>query len=301
MPRKVPRETVNRWRQLSAEGKSYKAIGKETGWDQRTVARFLKTDIRFSEPGTIRRELFKERLGHHWDMLVGESTESLRRTKGFDPWEFVEFVGKAGPHQFEIAGATVSVDDKWKVQVEVSASLERACQLLRQHLSDDVIWRSVQAWESAVSRDLVARRELYEAVEKQLRNARGWELAQTPVEPMVPTLLAGSVEYVYEVSLSEASGFSGRAIALESFHTEQGGRIDAGSRVLASAPGQKEALHKLLERVVRTMAASSEAAGAAATYRSVKSATNEVHLLLEDLRLLPYLPAVCDVCYRFAE
>ena len=309
MPRKVNREIVQEWRRLAAQGISYNEIGKATKWDQRTVSKHLKNDIRFSEPDTIRRELFKERLGIHWDRLVQESVELLGQTRAFDPWQYVDIVRSPDPGQFTIAGATVTTDAKWKVAVKVDAREQRVCQLLQQHMPGDILWENVRDWESAVFNDFSTRRRLYLAVERHLGKVSPWPLIQGPDTGQRPALLQGATDQIYEVSLCLAADIADREIPFKSYREDDNGRIEGGSRALALAEGptigQGEGLRKrvyeLVTKAARELAASSEAAAAAGTYQGVQSITSVLRRTIEDLRLLPYLAGVCDVCYRFTE
>ena len=301
MPRKVNRELVQEWRRLAAQGNSYIKIGKTTGWDQRTISKHLKNDIRFSEPDTIRRELFKERLGIHWDRLVQESVEHLHRTDAFDPWEYIEVVRSPDPGQFTIAGATVDADSKWKITVNVDALDQRVGQLLQQHMPGDVLWEHVRDWQVAVAKDFSSRRRLYQAVERHLGRVRGWPLVGDRDTSEGPALLHGTIDQIYEVSLCLAAGIVGREVPLNSYRENNNGRIEGGSRALARAEGQTKEVYELVTKATRELAASPEAKTAATTYRGVQSLTIELHRTIEDLSLLPYLPGVCSVCYRFTE
>ena len=115
MPRKVPRETLDLWRRLDAEGKSYVEIGKETGWDPRTVSRYLKSEIRFSQPDSIRRELFKEGLRDHWKMVIIESVELLRAVQVVEPWVSLSEIPLRPPTEFNFGGATILIDQGGRV------------------------------------------------------------------------------------------------------------------------------------------------------------------------------------------
>ena len=299
MPRKVNREIVQEWRRLAAQGISYNEIGKATKWDQRTVSKHLKNDIRFSEPDTIRRELFKERLGIHWDRLVQESVELLGQTRAFDPWQYVDIVRSPDPGRFTIAGATVIADAKWKVKVTVNALERRVCQLLELHMPGDVLWEHVRDWETAVANDFIARRRLYQAVARHLGEATDWPLAGDRDTSEGPAILQGAIDQIYEVSLCLAAGITGREIPFSSYREVDNGRIEGGSRALAK--GQRQEVYELVTKATSELAASSEAEAAAGTYQGVQSITSVLRRTIEDLRLLPYLDGVCDVCYRFTE
>ena len=89
MPKKVTLAQIKIWRELLSDGKDYLEIGRITGWQDRTVRKHLESDIRSSGATEIRRELFKERLGQHWDMLLERVLGSLDSLKPLPPQEGV--------------------------------------------------------------------------------------------------------------------------------------------------------------------------------------------------------------------
>ena len=189
--------------------------------------------------------------------------------------------------------------DKQDLDLSISAQLRAQREEL--HMPGDILWKCVADWEDAVANDFKARRRLYLAVARHLGEATDWPLVGDRDTNEGPAILQGAIDQIYEVSLCLAAGITGREIPYSSYREVDNGRIEGGSRALARAKGKRKEVYELVTKATRELAASPEAKTAATTYRGVQSLTIELHRTIEDLRLLPYLPGVCDVCYRFTD
>ena len=151
MPKFVSRAQIMKWRQLLSEGKDYAEIGKETGWQARTVRKHLESDIRSGEAVQIRQQLFKERLGKHWDMLIDGVLDQLEKlTELSVPGEELDLINSSGTYAREICGAVVIRDPGWALNVEVGGRKTHYWPLLWQHMPKDPLWAAVAKCEDGL-------------------------------------------------------------------------------------------------------------------------------------------------------
>ncbi len=108
MPKKPSPALISKWRELRAEGMSYSQIGKETGnWQGRTVKKYVGQDLASREGKGVRLELFKERLGQHWDMVLNKVLGDLESIKVPAPGEALAWLYSEEAFAGPIAGALV--------------------------------------------------------------------------------------------------------------------------------------------------------------------------------------------------
>ena len=296
MPKFVTPDLLARWRRLSAEGTSFVQIGRETGWDQRTVAKHLKSDVRVGEIDRIRQDLLKERLGRHWDMLIEETRQELSRLNSIDPWEYIDRIREPSVVDFTLSGASVTAGQDGTDLVRANAHAIRSGQLLEQHLPHDPLWKLVEQWEQAMARNFHTRRALYRLTSPWLQAATGWSFTEGEDDQGCywrPEVL----DLVYEEGLVKAAGIPRRGFARERCREVADGMVEAG-KLVAHAPGEEEQVCTAIEQCIDRLAATEEATLAAAAYRETQHLVSEIGLALDDLRLLTYLPGVCAVCGR---
>ena len=297
MPRLVTPDLLARWRRLSVEGMSFTRIGKETGWDERTVAKHLKQDVRVGEIDKIRQDLLKERLGRHWDMLIEETREALSHLTAYDPWEFIERIKEPEVIEFTISGGSVSAGPDGRDLVRANAHDLRSYQLLEQHLPHDPLWGLVERWEEAMARNFHTRRALYALVAPSLQNAADWPITARE-EGQEPSWRIEAVNLVYEEALVRAARIQRQGFSSERCREMEGGLIHAGTIPVAHAPGAVDQVRETLARCIVQIVDTDEAAQAMHAFEESKELVQQIGLALDDLRLLTYLPGVCSVCGR---
>lgn len=297
MPKRPTDAQIEEWRIRVSKGDSYKQIAHETGWDPRTVSAKVREELRTAEAGEIRRELFRDRLGRHWDMLIDEVIDKLKTLKEFDPWDYLErIVGKV-PVEFGVTGAYVRIDPEWKVEVRTAAKDIRSWDLLQEHLRRDALWKHVDAWEAATASDLRARHHLYASTKSCLGKKQAWPVTTNRTE-VTPSFAETCLEIIYEAALCRAIGIPKREITQDSLTEEPDGVIRIGGKTVAWAPGQQQAVYNSMTEAVEVLAKSEPAARAANARSDASDAAVAVRRALEDIRLLPYLPGVCSICRR---
>ena len=296
MPKIVTPDLLARWRRLSAEGNSFAQIGRETGWDERTVAKHLKGDVRVGEIDQIRRDLLKDRLGRHWDMLIEETRQELSRLNSIDPWEYIERIRESSVVDFTIAGASVTAGPDGADLVRANARAVRSGQLLEQHLPHDPLWGLVEEWEQTMARNFHTRRALYLLADPWLQTASGWPFNATE-DDQGCYWRTEVLDLVYEEGLVMAAGIPRRGFARERCREVADGMVEAG-KLVAYAPGEEEQTCAAIAHCIDRVAAADEAIQAVAAYRQTQDLVSRIGLALDDLRLLTYLPGVCAVCGR---
>lgn len=300
MPKLVTQAQMGRWRELLSEGKDYKEIGRITGWQDRTVRKHLESDIRSSGATQIRRELFKERLGQHWDMLLENVLASLDSLKPLPPQESVlSWISSSGSAREVFMGAVVARTDDWDLSVEVQARSLVEWPLLRQHILRDPLWEAVQEWEVAFKADLLGRRKYYMAVQEHLRHEAGG----LPVAERTAGERALTPRAIYAVFIEgcvRSLGLSSRTIDERSVMENTAGELKVlGVNNAAHGQGLREPLLKAASSGVDLWATFPGSKRWSTQYQALERATRELNRTITHLRLLRYLPGVCSVCSRF--
>jgi len=297
MPKKPTSRLLAQWRQLAAEGLSYREVGERTEWDYRTVRKYLEKDFERDETYEIRRDLFKERLGQHWDMLTTEVRQALGGLRMLDPWDLLEWMGRELPVEFLAPGSTVTVDAKGNLTVSAAARQLRSWSLLLEHLPRDPLWPAVRTWEQTTAELIKARRALYAEAKRRLAEHAPWPIGEdAPSESVY--LTQGAIDVAYESRLCLSLGMSQRRLEFSQLHEDQDGFISTASRRLARAPGKKKKVFAIVSKAVDELADAPETHAAVRVQSKVAEALQQVRSGLEDFRLLPYLPGTCEVCGR---
>ena len=297
MPKMVTRQIVELWRLKSAEGKQYRQIADETGWDVRTVTKHLEPDLQTTEARTIRLQLFKERLGDHWDLLIRKVCESLLTIRAPDPADNMEQVGSSGALTFDMPGAIADRDESWHVAVSVKARGFREGTLLLEHLPRDPLWISVKNWEDAVAAELLAKRGLFFYSGEYLRNEVGWPIEDDSSDQH-DVFFQGMQALLYHHSLFMACGIEVTPLTPELFTVDAEDVTTAHGRRLAKSPGGTDVVYKAYVEGVDHLASSPDAKAVAQGHARVQVATHDLRQMADDIRLLPYLPGVCSLCGR---
>lgn len=241
-------------------------------------------------------------------MLIRETVTSLKRTTAPDPWAFIREVSLPAPTTFQANGAEATVAAAGEVRIRGYARKERATELLAQHIPTDSLWRALNAWERAVAADFQARRKLYDLGARKLVEVSRLPLeaeettARPKPEAKESALLPGAAQLVFDMALGRAFGSAGRERRAEACAVAYDGVVECSSYRIARPPqgmGPSE-VFAFVTQAVGVAAESGEARKAVEAIRTAEDATVELHRILEDLRLLIYLPRVCDVCARFS-
>jgi len=194
---------ISQWRYLQTLGKSYAQIGKETGaWQGRTVKKYVGQDLESREGRGVRLELFKERLGPHWDMLLGSVLGDLESIRVPGPAEALPSLGSQDAPRMSLAGALVYWKPSGEITVKVNRKSHLQWSLLAEPLPSDSIWEATKAWEAALAADLNARRKLCGAVSHFLAEFTGLPVVERLNDS--PALMLRGVHMLVEEVLATA-------------------------------------------------------------------------------------------------
>jgi len=73
---------------------------------------------------------------------------------------------------------------------------------------------------------------------------------------------------------------------------------DSTGSVLAVAPGEEERVRVGLVQAWRELKTSPESASVRDTYRALEEAASQLRQVVEDVRLLGWIPGRCNICKR---
>jgi hypothetical protein len=296
MPKKVSRLEIDRWRELKADGMTYQQIGKSTGWQGRTVRQHLEGDFETNEALDVRMDLFKERLGFHWDQLISTVVDSLDTARVPDVRELVRFAATTGSSKESLNNLIVTLRGE-DYSVACAARDSRQWALLQQHSSADPLWAAVRTWESAIEDSLAFARRLHSTIEDGLREA-----TQLDVVVQVTNESALARQCVLTIgseSLLRALDLPFRDFREDDFDESSRGQIkvrDVG--VVAKAPGRVDEIRGLIVDSIAAYAEFDAVGELTLAYTAALRAEKNLRDTTADLRMMPYLPGVCSVCGR---
>ena len=112
---------IAEWQRLQAQGHTVAQVAKATGWQARTVKKHLEGEIRSGEARQIRRDLFKERLGEHWDLLIERVMGSLTSLNPPSPQEVSAMFGTSNGLDWRTKGFHVARGPSGTLLVEIMA------------------------------------------------------------------------------------------------------------------------------------------------------------------------------------
>ena len=262
----------------------------------RKSQKYVGQDLASREGEGVRLELFKERLGQHWDMVLDQVLGDLESIKVPDPGEALACLCSEEAFEKPIAGALVRSELATVITAKVRRSSEICWTLFGEHLSSDPIWEATKTWESALAADLNARRNLCGAVSHYLADSTGLPVVERLTDS--PALMLRGVHMLVEEILAQIQGVSVNRFSEASIETTASGEIRAGGLTVALAPGQEDSLALLVRKAANDKEEFPERDSLEESYSNLKESTDRLLRMVEYLRLLPYLPGDCTVCRR---
>ncbi len=297
MPKMVTSDTLARWRKLQAEGRTYSQIARLTGWQSRTVRRHLQADVRSEEAQSIRRELFKELLGQHWEMLIERVVAGLQALDPLPSQEVAVLVSEPGAQDLQIGGVDIACPHRGDFSVTATARATTEWDLLMQHIPKDRLWTAVSSFEESLATELDQHRALYLGVEEQLSAALSLPVVESV--QLTAGLSRGIVRWAYMEALQAAAGREFRKLTSADIHESTRGQIkirDVGRA--AFAPERADDVISAINATISTWSESVQAGNALSASQESPRTLQSLGQITDYLRLLRYLPGVCEVCSR---
>lgn len=294
MRRSITTAITQQWRELSDQGKSHGEIAQETGWGVRTVKKHLGLELQTRQARLMREDLFKERLGRHWDLLLTAVLSEFESLETVQPGQAVVFIESTRGGARNLNGALVERGGQGKISVRIAARELIEWDLLREHIPKDPIWKQVGDWEAALGTTLQAEEGLYRAIEKQLQDSTGLPILDW--RPDRPALTSKAAETLLLWLLRPDPSWS--APMGGGITEEEDGEMRISASYIALAAGRREEITSIFSDTYRRFTPSSEVDAYRSAYDAHLLATKAIDRSVQLLRLLPYLAGNCEVCRR---
>ncbi len=297
MPKKVNPDILARWRRLQAEGKSYAQIARLTEWQARTVRKHLQADIRLEEGQAIRRELFKELLGQHWEMLIESIVKGLEALESLPPHELAVLVSEPETQDLTMGGVRIVCPREGDCTATVIARATTEWDLLTQHIPKDSLWTAVSDFERSLETQLNCHRALYFGVVRQLSSTLSLPVVETV--GLNPGLSRTMLRWAYFEALRAAAGLDIAPLTSADIDESTRGQIkirDVGRAVFA--PGRADDVISATNETILRWSRSAKARNALSASQESRQTLQSLGRITDYLRLLRYLPGVCEVCSR---
>ena len=303
MPRKISIIEKGEWLKEYESGKSELDIASSKKRDTRTVKKALDDARRDRDARYARSELMKEALRSHQDALKRELTGLIkgleshrddfaplswnRGVKSIFTWDGrVEDLGYSPgisvcKHNGNVRAASTAVD------------------LLRQHLKDDKIRKTLVQWEKAYIAHIAARVSLQRKVIAMLRKKTGYEVFDRPPEtpPYLFSYTAGSILYKDIIGLAldlRTRSDLEKGTVIDS----RDGTVIYHNSILAKAPGNERSCRDRILEAYRELIKSNEYKQVESSYKELDKLATKAKTVVEDIVLLGYIPGQCRICRR---
>ncbi|MBM4404966.1 MAG: hypothetical protein FJ039_02125 [Chloroflexi bacterium] len=295
MPKLPTKLDLQRWRDLRAQGKGYPEIARKTKWQARTIRKHLEQDINSAEALAIRRDLFKERLGAHWDKLLHEVLRVLDLVQEPSASDLRGWTISSDSVERHLCGTRVKHTDQEKFEVRVQAKDLLEWELLQQHVPKDALWEAVANVEAAFGLALLACRTLFLLVLNRLTQTTGLPVADYRKSGRL--LTDEGVGKVFEYTLAHALLARPFDEHPRAFQTP-GGDIQMFATTVARLPRGREKIERAVIETIQQAVTSPGATKCKEIHQRLLEAISQMRRHVAYFRLLPYLPGVCSVCRK---
>jgi len=295
MPKKFTQSEKLKWLELYESGKSEKYIANEVAHcDPRTVKIGIDEVRRKQDVVIARRELVKDALRKHQDTLFDELDRMIvslylpAQDNVVLPWQH--------------GGDSILKESETDIStlIKIPYSEDTAVgRLLKEHLSNDRLWKVLSRWRKAYIAHLLARTALQRKIVSVIQDETGYKMVDNnkTQQPFLYSYTTGDLFFrtVLQNALHLKADFNPEHdITVNTAN----GDIRYGGLVLGEVPGTEEKTKTKLIEAFHDLKDSSEGVSFAETYKTLEEAITRVRQVIENLKLLGLLPGQCEICKR---
>lgn len=299
MPKKIPITQMREWLDSYERGKSEASIAKAAKRDVRTIKRGIEQTRRERDAQTAKAELLKDALRNHQHDLMNIIGGILLALE-------LPTLDLSLPRELRndsptrLPGAIAHYRHLQQRCAVVFESEESTLwELLQEHLRRDPMWKALDQWKKAMEEHICSRIVLKAKIPLLLKQKTDLKLIESSSEQGLYLNLRVAMPRLYEVTLRDALGIQygddpERAITAN----VEDGTVRWSNAPMAIVPGKEVECRKNILEVVEDLKSSAKANDIATTYRRVNDATAEARKVVEEIKLLGFIPGQCRVCKR---
>lgn len=302
MARKFSSVERNKWLQEYEDGRPEASIAGDAGCDVRTVKKGIDEARRERDARVARIELLKDAMSKHHETLLrrlGEISASLQ----LPPWDWTVL---SWHENGESVFSERSIDIEDKLQVESrkdhrSSDIqgEKIDHMLRQHLKNDKLWKSLARREQVHASHRLARVELQQKVVDILERETGCSLESDSavLPPYLCSYTTGDL--FYKMTLRLAFGDYKNDAWQDEIIVDPGVcYVKYRNSILAEVPKRADGCREKLLCAFQKMRSLPEIKQVVTTYQELEESTFQAKQAIEEIRLSGLVPGQCKVCRR---
>jgi len=297
MPKKFDDSKKKEWLAFYDQGKSDKWIADQAKCDIRTVRKAINEARLKRDVVVARMELVKDALRKHQDGLL----EELNQIKAGLVVPEKDFAVLSWHH-----GENSILDDT-REQIKLKDGEDSTMRrLLKEHLRQDKLWRVLAQWEKAKANHLTARVTFQRKTATVLQRKTSYKLIDGDgTSPFMYSYTAGALFHKAAIDMAFAASDERAQKSIIrnmetaiSVNTDNGDVVFEKGSILAVAPGSEETTKQHLLDALKDLGKSPEVKAVVETCQTLEQITTKARQVVEDIRLLGFVPGQCDICRR---
>jgi hypothetical protein len=277
------------WLEEFEKGYSESQIASKNHCDVRTLKKGVEEAQHEREARSARIELLKNALLEHQEKLKNKLKEiSSSITLPPKDWAVLEWYRN---------GESILKEGDSQNRSEPFIQEDLIYELLKEHLKQDVLWKTLTAWKQAYSSHRDARIELQKKIISILESTTGLPIAEKPGNKgsFLYSYIAGDL--FYRKTLRWAYGADKTTDWLNDIVVGEGEVRFRGS-VISVAPGKEKECQEALVESFKEMQALPESDRVVNTYNSIEETLARAGRAIEEVLILGIVTGRCRVCRK---
>jgi hypothetical protein len=301
MPKKIPMREKRVWLIDFDEGKPAAEIAREKKRALKVIKRGIEEARAERDGASARAEIVKEALIKHQQQLMGIVDRLFGATE-IPPADLelrYEKNGALAPTP--LTYSKIFHTPEKGLTVELPDENTALWELLKEHLTRDRIWSTIQNWKEALISHIMARIKLESAIKMLIVRETDCRVsAAKPEDREANVVYDLTVKLFYTVQIRNALGMTDmtnlqeRMVASDDGYIRQG---EGGSK-LAYRFGKQSECREALITALNKIPDLSEMKRVIATEIELKNVSNKLKRPLEDIQLMGLVPGRCRICSR---
>ncbi|AKG53087.1 hypothetical protein DGWBC_0403 [Dehalogenimonas sp. WBC-2] len=294
MPKKFDDVIQSAWLASFDQGKSTVEISREKKVDHRVVKKAVDRLILERQSRQARLELLKDALLKHNDKLMA-TLKGLKSTIATVDISKAPLSWQRDRHNPSsiFREREVSLQEIQQIPL-IQGTETKEWILLKQHLTNDKLWRLLKAWGKSNQTLHLAAVEAQYDLKEIIENNTGLPMIDKdePSRPFVYSYTTGDIFYSFALGKPRVSSDE----FIQGITIEPHGDIRRGGSILALARGQEENVRLGLVEAYKAWLASKAITRLTAASLELEDAAKKVRDRIDDLEMIEFIPGTCRIC-----
>jgi hypothetical protein len=303
MPKKIPMSEKREWLTDYDEGNPAAKIAKQKHKALKVIKRGIEEARAERDGAAARAEIVKDALVKHQQQLMGIIQRLLEAAEVPPPDLELRREKSGALAPVPLSAGRITYTPAQGLIVELSDENTTLWKLLKEHLTRDRLWSAIRKWKEALIPHIKARLDLKTAIKTLLEIETGFEVIDDkPVDSKTAIIYPHAVNLFYIVHIRKALGIPDetnpqeRMVASDDGYVRHGG----GGSEMTYCPGKQEQCREALIKAFKKIPDLPEIKRTIATELELRNMSNKLKQLLEDIRLMGFIPGRCRICSRIS-